>query len=238
MTTELQRLTTRGRELVTDDFLRPNEEPEELPTDDIDRYLDPVDATGDLEAIRERMDEVRSSFDKYDEDIDGAVAPTVHANLELTRRQASDPGVWHYLAAVEFPEFVRHRWKHTGNIREKFLGGWKDIYSNAVGRLWWIAELTYDESAAASGADRETVYERTDAAFEKQTLANKVFDREYAQYKPAAVACVEVLAGEDSEVVEAATLRLNDALSNVHLESRDESEIKEMVRQIRRDVSG
>jgi hypothetical protein len=34
-------------------------------------------------------------------------------------------------------------------MREKFFGAGTDIYSNAFGCLWWMAELSYDEDAEA-----------------------------------------------------------------------------------------
>jgi len=60
-------------------------------------------------------------------------------------------------------------------MREKFLGAGSDLYSNAIHRLWWIAELT--------ALDDD--YSTTDAVFANQTMVNKVFDRWFARYQPA-----------------------------------------------------
>ncbi|WP_394348755.1 DUF6339 family protein [Haloterrigena sp. H1] len=107
--------------------------------------------------------------------------------------------MWHWLAIVRYPDLVRHRWEYRSEeaMREKFLGAGSDLYSNALHRLWWIAELTA----------RDDEYEITDAVFANQTMVNKVFDRWFARYRPAVIAMCDELADERSQVIEEVTRR-------------------------------
>ncbi|WP_157572945.1 DUF6339 family protein [Halogranum rubrum] len=190
----------------------------------------------DVEGLRDKFNAIISD-DKVDRaEIDAKMASEVRKHLDLTREQAAHDGMWRYLAVVEFPEFVRHRWpypdKSSGRsfsaAQDKYLEGARDLYEQALVRLWWIAELTRE------GDD----YSRTRAALEKQELANDVFDRGYARYPPAVRAIVDELKDAKSPVVSKATTKLNHAFSTIRLESLEEEEIKEMVRQIRKQVEG
>jgi hypothetical protein len=160
--------------------------------------------------------------------IDAAVAPVVHENIDLTRRQASQPGIWHWLAVVWHPDFVRKRWpwdtteRTEKSMREKFLGGGTDIYSNAFGRLWWMAELSHDPAA-------EDPYDVTRRALSMQFLANRLFDPAFARYRPAVVAFADGLSDESSETVRHANRRFNQAISTIQLESRSTDELRGIV---------
>jgi hypothetical protein len=225
----LHRLTEDGRRLVSDPFLKGEAE---IDPDELAKFVEPMpgEPTGDLEALDEAVERVVSNHSRYDTAIDGALAADVHRHLDVSRRIAGDPGLWHWLAVERYPYFVRHRWKYRSEtaMREKFLGAGSDLYSNALHRLWWIAELTHDESTQS--------YEVTDLVFGNQTIVNKVFDRWFARYEPAAVAVVRTVADEDSSVVDEATNQFNHALSSVQLEGLDESEAEEMIREIVEDV--
>jgi hypothetical protein len=225
---ELRRLTDDGRRLLDEAFLRGSDEavgPETLA-----EYTEPVpEVTGvDLETLDERLDELVGSHEQHDSALDAAAAPHVHRALDLTRRLASDSTIWHYLAAVRYPHFVRHRWEFTTEnaMREKFLGGGKDIYSNALHRLWWIAELSYD------GDD----YELTRDALSNQTLSNKIFDRWYARYRPAAVVCIRELRDEPTRIAEEVTFRLNRVFTTFQLEGMDEPDVERVVRNVLKEV--
>jgi hypothetical protein len=160
--------------------------------------------------------------------MDGALVVDVHESLDVSRRVAAAPGLWHWLAVVRYPEFVRHRWEYSTEeaMREKFLGAGTDLYSNAIHRLWWIAELTHD------GDD----YTLTRAVFDNQTMVNKVFDRWFARYRPATVALCDELADEPSWVIDEVTRRFNHALTTVQLEGLDEAAARETITRIVDDV--
>jgi len=225
----LYRLTEDGRRLVSDPFLKGEAE---IDPDELGEFVEPMpgEPTADLEALDEAVKRVVSNHSRYDTAMDGALAADVHRHLNVSRRIAGDPGLWHWLAVERYPHFVRHRWKYRSEtaMREKFLGAGSDLYSNALHRLWWIAELTHDESTRS--------YEVTDLVFKNQTIVNKVFDRWFARYEPAAVAVVRAVADEDSSVVDEATNQFNHALSSVQLEGLDESEAEAMIREIVKDV--
>lgn len=225
----LHRLTEGGQRLVSDPFLKGEAE---IDSDELTEFVEPMpgEPTADLGALDGAVERVVSNHSRYDTAMDGALAADVHHHLNVSRRVAGDPGLWHWLAVERYPQFVRHRWKYRSEtaMREKFLGAGSDLYSNALHRLWWIAELTHDESTRS--------YEVTDLVFNNQTIVNKVFDRWFARYEPAAVAVVRVVADEDSGVVDEATNQFNHALSSVQLEGLDESEAEEMIREIVKDV--
>jgi hypothetical protein len=223
----LHRLTEDGRRLVGEPFLKGKVT---IDDEDLEDYVDPMPGRpkADLQTLDSAVDTVVSEFSEYETDIDGALAEDVHRCLDITRRTAGDPGLWHWLAVVRYPELVRHRWKYRSEeaMREKFLGAGSDLYSNALHRLWWIAELTSD------GDD----YTLTEKVFANQTIVNKVFDRWFARYRPAVVAVCDELADEPSGVIDDATHRFNHALTNVQLEGLSEDDARNLIVQIISEV--
>jgi len=221
--TELQRLTEDGRRLVGQSFMKGEAT---LTDEQLNEYVEPMPGhpTTDLGRIDSAVQDVLEEYPEYETDIDGALVEEIHRGLDITRRTAGDPGLWHWLAVVRYPDFVRHRWEYRSEeaMREKFLGAGSDLYSNAIHRLWWIAELT------SRGDD----YSTTDAVFANQTMVNKVFDRWFARYQPAVRAMCDELADEPSRVIDETTRRFNHALTNVQLEGLSEDEAREMISQI------
>jgi len=225
----LHRLTEDGRRLVGDPFLRGDAE---IDPDDLAEHVEPIsgEPTGDFETLDDAVNRVVSTHSQYDTAMDGALAADVHRSLDVSRRVAGDPGLWHWLAVVRYSHFVRHRWQYRSEaaMREKFLGAGSDLYSNALHRLWWIAELTHDDSTGD--------YSLTESVFANQTIVNKVFDRWFARYEPAVVAVVRTLSDEPSRVIDEATNQFNHALTSVQLEGLSESEAEEMIQEIVDDV--
>lgn len=224
---KLMRLTEDGQRLVSEAFLRGDVE---FSGDEISKFVKPLPskATAELEALDPSIDTVVSEHSQFDTSMDGALAAEVHRCLDVSRRVAGDPGLWHWLAVVRYPHFVRHRWEYTSEeaMREKFLGAGSDLYSNALHRLWWIAELTLD------GDD----YSLTHSVFSNQTMVNKVFDRWFARYRPAVVAVCDELTDEPSWVINESTRRFNHALTNIQLEGLNESEARDLIGRIVSDV--
>lgn len=223
----LHRLAEDGRRLVGDSFMRGETT---IDAESIDEYVEPMPGApeADLSRLDAAVETVVAEYSRTDTAMDGALAADVHQCLDITRRTAGDPGLWHWLAVVRYPEFVRHRWEYRSEeaMREKFLGAGSDLYSNALHRLWWIAELTVD------GDD----YTLTEQVFANQTIVNKVFDRWFARYEPAVVAICDELADERSAVIDEVTRRFNHALTNVQLEGLTEDEARELVVRILSDV--
>ncbi len=94
----------------------------------------------DTDPIPERSDE-RYAFDR-------ALMHALRDRFPLTPYEASQSGVWRYIACILAPELVRWRWRsnsdNTPITAARFKGS---IYRNTFGRLWWRAESFYDEHA-------------------------------------------------------------------------------------------
>jgi hypothetical protein len=229
MSDELKRLTEDGRRLVGKQFLTGETtlEPEEM-----DTYVEPIsgDYSVELASLDHEIDSVVDEYEKFDTKIDLALAEQVHRTLDISRRIAGDPGLWHWLTVVRYPEFVRHRWEFRSEeaMREKFLGAGSDLYSNALHRLWWIAELTSSEGD----------YDTTEKVFSNQTMVNKVFDRWFARYPPATVAICDELADEPSRVIDETTRRFNHRLTTIQLESLSEDEARDIISDIIDGIDG
>ncbi|WP_229783155.1 DUF6339 family protein [Haloarcula pellucida] len=188
----------------------------------------PSGVKADLASLNAAVEVVVEEHGQFDTAMDGALAADVHQYLDVSRRVAGDPGLWHWLAVVRYPHFVRQRWEYTSEeaMREKFLGAGSDLYSNAIHRLWWIAELTEDDGD----------YSLTHEVFGNQTMVNKVFDRWFARYQPAVVAICDELSDEPSWVIDETTRRFNHALTNIQLEGLTETEARDLIRRIISDV--
>jgi hypothetical protein len=126
--TTLYRLTTGGEEnFVTDEFLTTELTYED---DQIKSFREATSYDADLEALGCVLDHVmedpgdRIGDDRSD--LDAAVAPAVREFLDIPHRAAGDERMWHYLAIVWRPDYVRYRWplgqSNTSkqSLREKF----------------------------------------------------------------------------------------------------------------------
>lgn len=146
---------------------------------------------------------------------------------ELSNRQATDMGLWHWLCVSEFPGLVWLRW--TGSVPEvsgaispalsvRFLGSptLNGISRNTLARLYWCAVTLYSE---------QDQYELVQLAFSRQDLFQAIFDRRFGLYPPAARACVRVLHHATEERWREATRRLNHVLTTTVLEALDEDDV-------------
>ncbi len=113
---------------------------------------------------------------------DAWVAPRLHATLRITPREASLPGFFSYLAAVEFDDYVRWRWGDSeGNVApERYFGG---INKQVFSRLWWGAELLRDS------AD----YRRSTIFFGNQDFPSSFLHRPFMRFRPLASTVVASL---------------------------------------------
>lgn len=194
----------------------------------IREYSVPIqDLTADLEGLRQELNEVTNDNEEFSTEIDVAAAEPIREYLDMSRHQAANDGLWHWLAVSEFPDFVYYRWRESGDITGKFLEGGTDIYSNAIHRLWWGAELTRD------GTD----YDRTERMFSQGELANDVLDRWFARYDPAAKVVVDTLSGEDSDIISDVTRDLRNRLSRYSLEMMRKDEIRTLTEDILADYA-
>ncbi len=220
----LRRLHQDGRRLITRDLVSgqlscwPERAYAELLTE--------APTEVDLDAFDRALDETCSKFTAHDAAMDAHAAPLIHRALPMCRRHACDPSAWRFLTVVHRPDFVRHRWQNRSlaAMRAHFWRAGMRHDSNAIGRLWWIAELSRD-------GDDYTLAKR---ALASQQLAKLLFSRQLCGYRPAVAACVAELESATNSVVEQTMRRLSKALSTIVLESLDESQLAALVVRLRK----
>lgn len=213
---ELRELTDPGRRQV-ERTLEDDDRVTEIDDSTLENYSVSIEGVEvDLDGLRAELDEIVDDYPEYEHTIDRAAAEPIREYLDISPRHAAQPGLWHWLAVAEFPEFVYHRWRESGDIEGKFLAAGADIYSNALHRLWWGAELTRDG----------TNYDRTEEMFEQGELANDVLDRWFARYRPAAQLSVDLLSGKDSDTISDLTRDFRNELSSYTLELMGDDEIE------------
>lgn len=228
--TELRELTKPGRNEVKR-VLEEGNRVTEIDEATLRDYSSPIrGATADLEGLRRELDAIVEDDDEehkqYEHTIDAAAAESVREYIDIPRRVAAKDGLWHWLAVAKYHKFVYHRWRESGNIEEKFLAAGTDIYSNALHRLWWGAELTRE------GDD----YTLTRAMFRQGELANDVLDRWFARYQPASRTVVDFLAGEDSDTVSDLTRDFRNELSSYTLELMQEEEVEALLTRLENEL--
>jgi hypothetical protein len=138
-----------------------------------------------LEPLRAVVEEAMRRFRGNGTESDAWLGPRVHATLRLTRREAADRRIWAYLTAVEFPDYVRWRWRSVDDPDDtvpidRFLG---EDSRNALARLWWAAELT------RNGKD----YAPTEKALAVSRFAVSWQGLDALHHRPAALAVVDFL---------------------------------------------
>jgi hypothetical protein len=220
---KLLRLTNDGQRLATPDLASGETEQWGEAT-----WLDVVAAFSRdvaLGPLHKALDGISKRFEPFDTAIDGALAPELHRALRLTRREAADLGLWRFLTVVARPDFVRHRWEYNSwaQMRARFLRGGTRPDSNALCRLWWIAELTQSEND----------YSLTERVLRSQSLANAIFVRSLSFYRPAIAAIVEVLGGEAAEEVERRMVLLTRWLAVTPLEGLSFEQLVARLRSLR-----
>jgi hypothetical protein len=227
----LKRLTNEGYNVVLSKV--ESDKLNEIPPEGIHKYTrEDVGGTLNDDLLRRRVDAVLEHVDFSTRSggtiADSALAPTVRMAVNLTPRQAADPGVWHYLASVKYPDFVTERWGDDKDTVEKFLGAGRNPYTNAFGRLWWGAELTKDPETES--------YVNAHKLYNNQTLANFVLDRKFRRYRPASRACAEVLYEDKGDDIRTTTTRFRKTTSTFQLEERSYKQLCRQISRIRNDV--
>ncbi len=111
-----------------------------------------IDLSSLIAVVDQAMHQYRHNPDQSDQ----WLAPRVHATLRLSRREAADKRIWNYVNIVIRPDYVRWRFGETDEEHDlivpldRFLG---EDSKNALGRLWWIAELTRNGPSYFETAD-------------------------------------------------------------------------------------
>ncbi|MGW6278751.1 DUF6339 family protein [Kribbella sp. NPDC055071] len=144
----------------------------------------PLDVVEDLMSMFEQKRQSRD-WNRDRAVSDRWVAPRLHHALRLTRTQASDRGLWHWLALAICPAYAEWRWTgHGGVAADRWYG---PIHKQSLARLWWGAEIFRD------GAD----YSPVERAFIRQDLPNSYLHRPMVRCRSLALGIVEVIAPID-----------------------------------------
>lgn len=218
----LSRLTVHGRALISEEFLRNHRFEIEIPPE----FIQEIAPLVDLSSIAELVDETQSKFERLDTRIDGFMAVRLHQLLRLSRKQASDIGIWHWLATAAFPGLVRHRWERKGKVtRERFLG---DHVRNAFARLWWGAELLRE------GTDYEMV-NKLFSAKATQDLYEATIGRGDAirSCQSALRAFVTSFEHDSQDVFRPVAIKFTCLVSTVLVDSLDERQISKLLVELR-----
>jgi hypothetical protein len=158
---------------------------------ELDDFCRPFAREVDLGPAATVIEEAFNRFGVKDRaESDSWLGPRLHAALRLSRREGSRPGLWRYLGAVAFPDYVRWRFakEKDGTPEpaplERFVGA---ETKHAIARLWWMAEMFRD------GAD----YEPGAKALSNQDLINNMLKNDTAHHRPTALGAVRVLVPGD-----------------------------------------
>jgi hypothetical protein len=128
-----------------------------------------------------RWDGERSASDRW-------LAPRVHYALRLSRAQASDKGLWQWVA-LRFSWYVQWRWHATDHVvaENRWYGA---THKQAFARLWWGGE------AFRNGAD----YGPVARAFVRQDLPNSYLQHRMIRCRSLAVTILDQVAPADREL--------------------------------------
>lgn len=154
-------------------------------------YLDYLDIgtkynLADLDFSTAPENDVYSSIDLYDRLID------------LDRVQANDRRLWVGLTHNEYYDYTIKRWNIDNNTSNKVIlrrfhfegSSLETRMRNSISRLWWAAEITYDEN-------RQDPYELTKVLWSKQQLQQSIVERSYGTYNSVVQGILEVYLDND-----------------------------------------
>ena len=117
--------------------------PEELPTA-VSFINSSADDLFSSTVLQMEIDRIMGMEDIPRPDTDFILAPIIHQELKengCNRMAASKIDIWDYMTVFEFSEYVTWRWPN--NPKTRYVGGNRG--DNALSRLWFWAEMTYDE---------------------------------------------------------------------------------------------
>lgn len=245
---ELVRLADGAESLLSkyDDFLRGDHD--SIPRSELEPHVEETNLTADLRSLEEELREIISETEAEKPDSDPAAAVAVHRNVDITRAEASDSGLWSVFSMLYYPWYVDHRWPFNtvSAMKEKFWTQARalDGKASTFERVWWIAELTCSENP-----DGSVNYEPTRRALSKRRFSLLVFDTPMARYEPAVRALLEVLYDEpaaevdddggglaENDVIDETIKRFRKSGSVFPYEGQTKDELTDTVKEIREEV--
>ena len=134
-------------------------------------------------------------------DTDVANAIVLYESLrgKLNRLQATDFRLWAYLSHISCLEYMKTRWPLEEGARKSWPGRISDRYfiasrspymRNGISRLYWSAELTYDET-------NSNPYEYLEYVLKWQDLAVGALDRQIGRAKNSILGNLQALKEAD-----------------------------------------
>lgn len=150
----------------------------EVPVDTLDGLMKDFDRR----RLAHEWDDDRARSDQW-------LVPRVHFALKLFRAEASDRGLWQWVA-LRYWKYVEWRWGGDEDVTEDRWFG--PIHKQAFARLWWGAEMFRD------GSD----YRPAVRAFFRQDLPNSYLHRPVVRCRSLALGILDVIApaGREGEV--------------------------------------
>jgi Family of unknown function (DUF6339) len=194
---------------------------------------EPTPTSVRLSPLREAVGDALKNFDaKNRTALDAALVEPVHRSLrDLSRREAADMRVWHWLCASEFPQLVWRRWRAAASIPSaeelpqalttstagRFLGtsSLNGVSRNTLARLWWTAE------ALREGED----YELARTILRDQDMFQAIVERFFGMSPAVARACVRRLQGLPEDDQRRAAKWLQQRAATTAIEYLDESAV-------------
>ena len=111
-----------------------------------ERYI--AESTLEVPEVHLELAKKKMSTEELNEQ-DYMNAVLIHSNYGrvITPQIATNKYMWTALTHTVFKEYVQNRWGNA-DIKERYFcsGGRQSLnYYNAISRLWWVGELTYDD---------------------------------------------------------------------------------------------
>lgn len=154
-----------------------------LPSGWEESYTEPLEGRCDRQLVVELAERCANLMPE--EQMDSWLAPRLHCALRIARADASNEGMWSWLA-LHCHSFVQARFGADGARVHpwRYNGVWS---RNALSRLWWGAEMT------RNGPD----YGATPLCFSRVRTAQFALELMYSWDRAAAIAFVRVAEGAD-----------------------------------------
>lgn len=231
--TELMRISEGYDLLPAQDFLRADE-----PGPMFEKEPDALTGTGvrrDLAELDALVEDMLKRHDRPSTKIDLELAVPLHRILSIDRRLGSDRRFWAWLGLVKYPKLVARRWKPAPHSDGSAPVRNSDRYSGGhvrqtFARLWWAVELTVDEGGAYDLSERFLNLSGFQDAYEN------FFGRAFCQYRPALKAFIEGVGHCPEDDIKNAAKEFGYAMAGRVLEVMSESEIREELALILRDM--
>lgn len=212
------------------------ENPSKVATEAVGEEVDLGPVMAKFEAV---LEDLQSGQVRSRTALDAELVEPVHTAMSgIDHRVACDMNMWHWMCVGPMKRFVFHRWlqgEDAGNVElgsaaaGRFLGSrsLNGMSRNAVGRLYWCGEQLHNEDCG---------YDLARKVISRQDFYQAIFERKLGNFRPAARACARLLADEPEDVWRNVAKRLNYELSTTVLEVATETQLTEMISEIRARV--